>query len=77
MPFVNIKTVKGLLTEAQKSELQEKITDLFVEYEGCNNPKFRQYVWVLIEEMDPANWSLGGHTPSPELVRQLYAGSQE
>lgn len=77
MPFVNIKTVRGLLTEKQKSELQEKIIDLLVEYEGYNNPKFRQHVWVLIEDFEPSSWSLGGHPPSPELVRKLYAETQD
>lgn len=73
MPFVSIKTVKGALTSEKKSELQEKITDLMVEYEGYNNPKFRQNVWVLIEDFEAPDWSIGGYTPSAELVRKLYA----
>lgn len=75
MPFVNVKTVKGILTSEQKIELQGKITDLLVEYEGYNNPKFRQHVWVLIEDFEPSDWSLGGHTPSAEMIKALYGNS--
>ncbi len=34
MPFVHVQTVKGLLSDAQKRELQDRITDLMVEIEG-------------------------------------------
>ena len=69
MPFVNIRTVKGLLTESQKKELQDRITDLLVEIEGRGNPRFRQFVWVLIDEQEPANWSMSGRQLSPELLQ--------
>ena len=60
MPFVNIKTMKGALTEEQKSELHEKITNVLVEIEGKGNKIFRRFVTVCIEELDPQNWSMGG-----------------
>ena len=34
MPFVNIKTLKGVLSEEQKAELHQRITDVMVELEG-------------------------------------------
>ncbi len=61
MPFVTVRTLKGALDEAQKETLQKRITDLLVEIEGRGSESFRQFVWVLIEEEEPSNWSLGGH----------------
>ncbi|TAK61375.1 MAG: 4-oxalocrotonate tautomerase family protein [Dehalococcoidia bacterium] len=68
MPFVNVRTLRGALTAEQKQELQRRITDVMVDIEGAGNKNFRQFVWVMIEEEDPANWSLGGVTPSLELL---------
>lgn len=74
MPFVNVRTVKGALSEAQRTELQERLIDLLVEIEGGGNARFRPYVWVLIEEHEPTQWNLGGIQPTPDmfkLVRQV------
>lgn len=68
MPFVNVRTLKGALTEEQKTELQQRLTDLMVEIEGRGNKNFRQFVWVMIEEEDPANWSIGGVQSSLALL---------
>jgi len=38
MPFVNIKTLKGALTETQKQDLHRKITDVMIEIEGRGSP---------------------------------------
>ncbi len=60
MPFVNIRTFKGALSSTEKRELQNKISDLLVEYEGKGNPEFKKFVWVMLEEEPPQNWMLGG-----------------
>ena len=62
MPFVNVRTFKGALSNKEKKELQNKITDLLVEYEGKGNPEFRKFVWVMLEEEEPKNWMIGGTT---------------
>jgi 4-oxalocrotonate tautomerase len=74
MPFVNIRTAKSLLDDKQKAELQSRLTDLLVEIEGRGQESFRPLVWIMIEEEDPTNWSLGGNQVTPELVAAL-AGS--
>jgi len=71
VPFVNVRTLKGALTAEQKRQLQERITDLLVEVEGHGNANFRQFVWVMIEEEDPVNWSIGGIQASLELLERL------
>ncbi len=67
MPFVNIRTFKGALSNQERKELQTKITDLLVQYEGKGNPEFKKFVWVMLEEEEPKNWMLGGTTISDML----------
>lgn len=73
MPFVNVRTVKGLLTEAQRQEMQDRISQVMLEIEGRGNPDFRKYIMVLIEEHDAAAWSVHGNTLTPEIVDGLVA----
>ncbi len=71
MPFVNIKTLKGALSDAQKRELHARIADVLVEIEGRGKEQFRPYVMVMIEELEPANASIGGRPASQEFVSKL------
>lgn len=73
MPFVNIRTAKGLLSPAQKAELSARITDLMVEVEGRGNPAFRSLVWVLIEEHAAASWCLGGTQITADMLDELMS----
>ena len=73
MPFVNVRTVKGLLNDTQKRELQDRITDLMVEFEGRGDPAFRRLVWVLIDEQEPGNWCLGGTPVTPEMIQRVVS----
>ena len=71
MPFVNIKTMKGALTEAQKTELHTRITDLMIEIEGRGNQQFRNYVMIMIDELEPQNIGMGGRQGSAEFVKKI------
>jgi 4-oxalocrotonate tautomerase family enzyme len=73
MPFVNIKTLKGALSEEQKKELHQKITDVMVEIEGRGREQFRPYVMVMIDELDPENASMGGKQGSKEFIERIKA----
>lgn len=44
MPFLNLRTVKGLLNDEQKKYLMDKFTELLIETEGGGNPEFRKGV---------------------------------
>jgi 4-oxalocrotonate tautomerase len=68
MPFLNLRTVKGMLTDEQKQYLMEKFTDLLVETEGGGNVQFRKMVWIQIEEDMPQNWQLGELRPTPQMM---------
>jgi 4-oxalocrotonate tautomerase len=71
MPLVNIRTMRGALSDAQKAELHARVTDLMVEIEGRGRPPFRPFVTVMIEELEPPNWSMGGKQASEEFVRRI------
>jgi 4-oxalocrotonate tautomerase len=68
MPFVNLKTVKGLLNDEQKMYLMEKFTELLIETEGGGNPNFRKTVWINIEEEEPKHWQLGDLRPTENSI---------
>ncbi len=68
MPFLNLRTVKGLLTDEQKKYLMEKFTELLVETEGGGNPEFRKMVWIQIEEEEPKHWQIGELRPTSEFI---------
>ena len=71
MPFVNIKTLKGALSDAQKWELHVRIADVMVEIEGRGSQQFRPYVMIMIEELEPGNASIGGRQASEEFVKKI------
>lgn len=68
MPFLNLRTVKGLLSDVQKKYLMDKFTELLIETEGGGNPEFRKMVWIQIEEEEPKHWQLGELRPSTEFI---------
>jgi len=71
MPFVNIKTMKGALSEAQKAELHTRITDVMIEIEGRGNQQFKNYVMIMIEELEPQNIGMGGRQGSAEFLKKI------
>lgn len=71
MPFVNIRTAKGLLSEGQKEALHDRLTKLLIEIEGEGDPDFKQYIMILIEEHDAEDWSVGGVSLTPEAIRAV------
>jgi 4-oxalocrotonate tautomerase len=58
MPFVNVKLVEGVFSEEQKHRMAAALTDVMVRFEGSE--AFREVVWVLIEELHPDGWHIGG-----------------
>jgi 4-oxalocrotonate tautomerase len=68
MPFLNLRTVKGLLTDEQKKYLMEKFTELLVETEGGGNPEFRKMVWIQIEEEEAKHWQIGELRLTSEFI---------
>jgi len=71
MPFVEIKLIEGVFTEAQKQDMIEKVTDTMVSIEGEN---MRQVTWVTINEIKSGDWGIGGKTLTTKAVKSLAAG---
>ena len=73
MPFVTVRTVKGLLSAEQRREIQDRIAEVMLEVEGRGNPDFKKYIMVLVEEHDAAAWSVHGDSLTPKIVDDLAA----
>jgi 4-oxalocrotonate tautomerase len=73
MPYLNLKTVKGLLSTEQKQYLMEQFTKLLVETEGGGNPEFKKMVWIQIQEEAPEHWQLGELKPTQAFIQGFVA----
>jgi len=71
MPFVQIKVIEGVFSEAKKKEIIEKVTDAMVSVEGEN---MRQVTWVAIDEVKSGDWGIGGKALTTDAVHALAAG---
>ncbi|MBN8763638.1 MAG: 4-oxalocrotonate tautomerase [Thiobacillus sp. 63-78] len=71
MPFINIKIIEGVFSDAQKQEIIKKMTDTMVSIEGEN---MRGVTWTVIEEVKSGDWGIGGKGLTTEDVKSLAAG---
>ncbi len=74
MPFVNVKVIEGVFTEAQKREMVTRLTDTMVAIEGEN---MRPVTWVVVEEVKSGDWGIGGQPLTTADVKALAAGRPE
>jgi len=58
MPYVKIKVTKEGVTAEQKAELIKGVTDLLSRVLGKNPAT----TVVVIDEVDPDNWGIGGES---------------
>jgi 4-oxalocrotonate tautomerase len=73
MPLIQIKVFEGVLSEEKKREMIERVTEVVAEIEARPYPmeKLRPHTWCVIEEVPAANWGIGGHPSSLELLKAL------
>ena len=71
MPFINVKVIEGVFSDAQKKEIISKLTDTMVSIEGEN---MRGVTWCVIEEVKSGDWGIGGNALSTEDVVKLASG---
>lgn len=76
MPFINIKVLKGTLSNEKKAEMIKRVSETVAEIEASPSPKDHLvgYTWCVIEEVDFANWGVGGNQLSPEILKAVIAG---
>ena len=71
MPFVNVKLIEGVFSDAQKKQIVEKVTEAMVSIEGEN---MRPVTWVVVEEVKSGDWAIGGKPLSTDDVKALASG---
>jgi 4-oxalocrotonate tautomerase len=71
VPFVNVKAVRGVMTEAERARLIERITDVVVEVFARGREEVRPHIWVVVEEVEPGQWGSGGTAVDVDAVRRL------
>ena len=49
MPFVEVKSIKGVFTTEEKTQIIKDITNVFAQ---MKNDKFAEGTWVVINEVD-------------------------
>ena len=68
MPFINVKVIENVFTDAQKEQLLTRVTDAVVSVEG---EAMRGVTWVAIEEVRSGDWAIGGQLLSTQAVHKL------
>jgi 4-oxalocrotonate tautomerase len=76
MPLINIKVMKGSLSEEKKQEMILKVTEIVAEIEARPQPKekLQPHTWCLIEEVDFGNWGIGGMAITEEMFKAALQG---
>jgi 4-oxalocrotonate tautomerase family enzyme len=76
MPFINIKVLKGTLSNEKKGEMIKKVSETVAEIEASPSPKDNlvPYTWCVIEEVDFENWGIGGNQVTAEMLQAVIAG---
>lgn len=73
MPFINVKVMGGVLSQDQRTEIAERMTDAFV---GIAGEPARSVTWVIVEEIGGGgDWTMGGKAVTTEAVNELLAGA--
>jgi 4-oxalocrotonate tautomerase len=72
MPFLQVKVIEGVFSDAQKQEMIRKLTDAMVSIEGG---KMREVTWVVVEEVKSGSWGIGGKALTTDEVKTM-AGSR-
>ena len=65
MPFVEVKSIRGVFSAEEKPQVIEEITDVFARMKG---DKFAEGTWVVINELDDGNWGEGGSVLNADKV---------
>jgi 4-oxalocrotonate tautomerase len=76
MPFVNVKLVEGVFSTEEKHAMAAALSEVMVQFEGSE--AFREVVWVLIEELHPDGWHIGGRPfEGPKSLKDHLGRSKE
>jgi 4-oxalocrotonate tautomerase len=65
MSFVEVKSIRGVFSTQEKSQMIEEITSVYARMKG---DEFAAGTWVVINELDDGNWGEGGSVLKAEHV---------
>jgi 4-oxalocrotonate tautomerase len=71
MPFVQVKLIEGVFSDAQKQEMIRKVTDAMVAVEG---ETMREVTWVVVEEVKSGSWGIGGKALTTGDIKAMRGG---
>jgi 4-oxalocrotonate tautomerase len=71
MPYINCRVMEGVLSDDQKSEIGESITETFGSVLG---EPVRGLTWVVIDDMASGQLTIGGRPITTEGVKEVLAG---
>jgi len=76
MPFINIKVLKGTLSDEKKAEMIKRVSETVAEIEAIPSPKdsLLGYTWCVLEEVDFGHWGVGGNAITPEVLQAIIEG---
>ena len=57
MPFVEVKSIRGVFSTEEKTRVIEDVTNVFA---NMKSERFAEGTWVVINELDDGNWGEGG-----------------
>ena len=68
MPFVEIKSIKGVFSTEEKARIIEETTGVFARMKG---DEFAAGTWVVVNELGNGDWGEGGSVLKAEKVPKL------
>jgi 4-oxalocrotonate tautomerase len=72
MPYINCRVMEGVLSEDQKAEIAEQITETFASVVG---EPVRGLTWVVIDDMSSGHLTIAGRPITTEGVNDALAGA--
>ena len=72
MPYINCRVMEGVLSDDQKSEIAESITETFASVVG---EPVRGLTWVVIDDMSSGHLTIGGRPITTQGVKEVLAGA--
>ena len=70
MPFIEVKTIRGVFSPEEKPRIIRDVTDVFAR---MKSDEFAEGTWVVINEMDDGNWGEGGSVLNADHVPETSA----
>jgi 4-oxalocrotonate tautomerase len=68
MPFINVKLIEGVFSEAQKKQIAKSLTEAMVQIEG---EAMRSVTWCVVEEIKSGDWAIGGQALTTSDVKAI------